>query len=224
MQMNNVNYCNFLFSCLAASCSCFIVKVPWLEKCGRVIWKTCFAVWRVNLVWIKYWHEICRMRWDSFWYGSACFLNGFASFGTSGKSLLWLYASVQLVLFMSETHEQVQLQSQHQCQTVQCSEKLQEPPRAVSKTLQAPVLLNLKLHNSTIRKSVSHLKGFPGESLFSLQRTWQQVCKAAFKQTTRLLHRPRRGCWAVHNTAFGENQKQHTQTLYTNCPTGEWKG
>lgn len=110
-------------------------------------------------------------------------------FGTSGKSLLWLYTSVQLVLFMSQTHEQVQLQSQHQCQTVQCSEKLQETPRAASKTLQAPVLLNLKLHNSTIRKSVSHLKGFPGESLFSLQRTWQQVCKAAFKQTTRLLHR-----------------------------------
>lgn len=114
MQMNNVNYCNFLFSCLAASCSCFIVKVPWLEKCGRVIWETCFAVWRVNLVWIRYWHEICRMRWDSFWYGSVCFLNGFCNFfGTSGKSLLWLYASVQLVLFLSETHEQVQLQSQH---------------------------------------------------------------------------------------------------------------
>lgn len=74
-----------------------------------------------------------------------------------------------------------------QCQTVQCSEKMQETPKAASKTLQAPVLLNVKLHNSTIRKNVSHSKGFPGESLFSLQRTWQKVCKAAFKQTTRLL-------------------------------------
>lgn len=58
------------------------------------------------------WNLQDEMRLILIWFSmlSKWFCN---FFGTSGKSLLWLYASVQLVLFMSETHEQVQLQSQH---------------------------------------------------------------------------------------------------------------
>lgn len=135
------------------------------------------------------WNLQDEMRLILIWFSmlSKWFCN---FFGTSGKSLLWLYASVQLVLFMSETHEQVQLQSQHIYPSVKlCSaqRKCKKPQELHLRLYRPQFFLNVKLHNSTIRKNVSHSKGFPGESLFSLQRTWQKVCKAAFKQTTRLL-------------------------------------
>lgn len=211
MQMNNVNYCNFLFSCLAASCSCFIVKVPWLEKCGRVIWKTCFAVWRVNLVWIRYWHEICRMRWDSFWYGSACFLNGFAIVLVHQVShccgftpqFSW-YCSCQKHMSKCSYSPSTSVKL---CSAQRNCKKPQELHLRLSRPQFCSILNFITVQ---LEKVCLIWKDFQEK-----ERTWQQVCKAAFKQTTRLLHKTQAGMLgSAQHRIWWKSKTAYTNTLH----------
>lgn len=161
------------------------------------------------------WNLQDEMRLILIWFSmlSKWFCN---FFGTSGKSLLWLYASVQLVLFMSETHEQVQLQSQHIYPSVKlCS---------VQRKCKKPQELHLRLYRPQFFLMLNFIT-VQLEKMCLIRKDFQEKVSSLYKEHgsrfSKLHLNKQQGFWTDKTRAGMLGSAQHriwwkSKTAYTN--------